>query len=225
MKYIIFYLVLVSAIGYGQTNESTAPAVKKNLKYELGLNLYSVTNFHKGDYYDNTNYAYNQNLFSGIFLKRHFEKNSVRVLFDYSQKVVNKKWESTPWFSKTTGDLKSSELRVGYERAFGTKKIIPFLATDLSYNYSKATGLSTVYGDFVSYQDKEYLIKTNQYSICIGSGLKFKITDHIMLTYEFSFQYGYYQSKDYKSNGNASVDKGMFHAFNPVRQVGFSINF
>ena len=217
--------MLTSTICLGQSITNEKQLAEKKLKYEIGFNLYSMTDLRRGIYYDNANYIYNNNFFSGIFVKRHFNKNVLRLLFDYNQRLVNYKWESKPWYSKTIGDVKATEFRFGYERELGSKKIIPYISIDLCYNYSKATGFSTVYGDFVSYQDKEYLIKRNEYSICYGTGLKYRVTNNITLSYEFSLQCGYYNSHDYKSDPYNYIDNDFFYKLNPIRQMGLSIRF
>ena len=227
MKKVLFFIALFPAIVFGQTAETInqKPATS-SLKYELGFNLFSMTDLHKGDpYYTNKNYDYSTNLFSGLFVKRHFNKNVIRFSYDYAHKIVNEKWASNPWYSKTTGDVKSNEFKLGYEREFSSKKLVPFLSADLCYNYSKAKGVSSVYGDFVSYQDQEYLVERNEYSLCIGSGLKFNLAKNIVLIYEFNVQAGYYHSQNLKYNPSYTIDEGKLFRLNPVRQLGISIKF
>jgi len=220
-------MALVPVIGLSQIAETTTqkPA-SASLKYELGFNLFSLTDAsNRGPYYTNKNYDYSANLFSGVFVKRHFNKNIIRFSYDYAHKIVNEKWTSSPWYSKTTGDIKSNEFKLGYEREFSSKKLVPFLSVDLCYNYSKAKGLSSVYGDFVSYEDQEYLIERNEYSLCVGSGLKFNLAKNISLVYEFGIQSGYYHSQNLKNNPGYTIDEGRFFRLNPVRTLGVSIKF
>ncbi|MBI3519080.1 MAG: hypothetical protein HY062_06950 [Bacteroidetes bacterium] len=227
MKTILFYISLAPIIAFGQTTEPAKASPASNpLKYELGFNLFSLTDLHKGDpYYTSKSYDYSTNLFSGIFVKRHFNKNVVRFSYDYNHRVVNEKHEAYPWYSKATGDVKLNEFRLGYEREFSSKKLVPFLSTDLCYNYSKAKGISSAYGDFDSYQDQEYLIERNEYSVCVGSGLKYNLAKNITLVYEFNVQTGYYHSQNLKNNLYNYFDEGQFFRFNPVRQLGISIKF
>ncbi len=227
MKTILFYLSIVPVLVFGQTAEITNVTPQSNLpKYELGFNMFSLTDLHKADpYYSNKNYDYAVNAFSGIYVKRHFNKNVLRFSYDYNHKVINEKHEAYPWYSKASGDLKANEFRLGYEREFTSKKLVPFVSADLCYNYSKAKGISSAYGDFVSYQDQEHLIERNEYSVCLGSGLKFNVTKNITLIYEANVQSGYYHSQNLKNNPYRSYDEGRLFRFNPVRQLGVSIKF
>ena len=130
-----------------------------------------------------------------------------------------------PWYSKTIGDIKSNEFKLGYERELSSKKLVPFLSADLCYNYSKAKGLSSAYGDFVSYEDQKYLVERNEYSLCVGSGLKFSLAKNIVLMYEFGVQWGYYHSQNLKYNLSNTIDEGRFFRLNPVRTLGIIIKF
>lgn len=227
MKKILCLIALVPVIGLSQIAETTTqkPA-SASLKYELGFNLLSLTGVNKGvPFYSNRNYDYSANPFSGIFVKRHFNKDVIRLSYDYAHNIVNEKWASYPWYSKTTGDIKSNEFKFGYEREFSSKRLVPFLSADLCYNYSKAKGLSSVYGDFVSYEDQEYLIERNEYSLCIGSGLKLNLAKNISLVYEFGVQSGYYRSQNLKNNPSHTFEEGKFFKLNPVRTLGVSIRF
>ena len=216
-------LLFVAVLSYAQNGESNSGIISN---YEFGSNLYSLTNFKLStsrqtgkDYY-----SYDQNVLTGIFAKKHFNKNIVRVSFDYTKKIINQEINNLHTYIKDNGEINQGELRLGYEREFSSRKIVPFLCSDFVYSYSEAKGKASVYGDFVAYSDRPYLIKTNWYSVNVGAGLKIKITKTLLLTYECGLQYGYYYSRDNTSLYIREVS-AKFSAFNPVRSLGLSVRF
>ncbi|MBL7930994.1 MAG: hypothetical protein JNL60_03775 [Bacteroidia bacterium] len=222
MKNTILFLLL-AALSYGQNNQPN-PGTTPN--YEFGFNLYSITDL-KSALYRMTGekyYIYDQNFFSGLFVKRHFNKNIIRASFDYTKKIINQETITLHSYTEDNGEVNRGELRLGYERELSSKIVVPFVCADLGYSYSEAKGKEIVYGDFVSYADRPYMIKTNWYFVNAGAGFKIKITKSVLLTYECGVQYGHYYSRDH-SNPNIRETSAKFSSFNPVKSLGLSFRF
>lgn len=214
-------LLFVAIVAYGQNGMN--PSSKKNL--EFGFNIYSLNNFRHSPLISATDkdYLFDQNFFPGLFVKKHFNKNILRMSFDYNKRVINDRVNTSHHAYKNDGEIQQGELRLGYERELGSKKMVPFLCADLGYSYSEAKGFASVFSDITRYNDQEYFVKTNRYFINAGIGLKYKMSNKLTLTYEGGFVYGTYHSKDYKNNPYNPQYTRRFNMFNPVRTLGLSI--
>lgn len=213
MKKLALYFLLFTFVMSAQNKNPIKNKNPKTFKYELGFNLFSLTKD------INTN-GYDQNYFSGIFVKRHFNRNSIRASFDLYRKAINEYYKSTynDYFYQNNGNIIAGSFRLGYAREFGSKKLKPFLSADLGYTYTEYEGFQSGYNDWYTHSNTQYLIKRNEYTISLGSGLKWKLTNNLQFNYELSGQISRYYSKERSYSTN-------FLIFNPVRQLGLSILF
>ncbi|MDQ3112082.1 MAG: hypothetical protein M3R17_19535, partial [Bacteroidota bacterium] len=128
-------------------------------KNEVGLNLFSVTNFgmHK-DMLDKRVYNGDMNAFSGIYYRRHFGKYALRASFDYTQKAQLSSSGSrfSPYYYNVSAITKNISMSLGYQHSFATKKFQPYFFTDLVFNYINFSGHSTSYGDFSWFENRPF---------------------------------------------------------------------
>ncbi|MFC2110839.1 hypothetical protein ACFLQ5_00145 [Bacteroidota bacterium] len=219
MKKTIIILMLLPIIVSGQTNKKSSQSRKNNYKYECGINAFSLTKWRKDRYVYRSKSSLNSNLFPGVYLKRHFNKNAIRLSFDYR---IIKLDDENEYFTQS-GKTKLGEVKIGYEREFMTKRLRPYINFDLSYYHSRSKGIYERFnGDACdAWTDMEFDNKLTEYSLCPGSGMKFFITKRIILSYEFNLQFGL--SKDSNIFGYGRSYK--FFRFNPVRHLGISMFF
>lgn len=228
MKHLFIYLSFFSLTHTAQNIEKTEVRTPKPLNYEIGFNLYSLTNLKPRYFYgDGYEYSYDQNFFSGIFVKRHFSKNCVRTNFDLYRKAINSYTESDNGekFSQHNGNISTIAFRLGYERELGTKKLVPFLSADLIFMTTTYKGFISGTKEFrgsISTVKSEYLNIVNEYAFGLGSGLKWKLRNNIQLSYEFNWQVGYSRLKE-SQGPDVSGFRGTVFRINPVRQLGLSI--
>lgn len=226
MKKLSLYFLLFSFVMSAQNKNPIENNNPKTLNYEFGLNLYSLTDLSPKYFWgDGNEYTFDQNYFSGIFVKRHFNKNCIRAGYDLYRKTINENINNSDRFYQNNGNIMTSAFRLGYEREFSTKRIIPFLSADLVYMYSLTKGfVSGTSGWMKAYYSGEYLIRKVEYAISMGSGLKWKLTKSLQLSYEFSYQVGYSRFKE--RQGFYQFERsGTVFRINPVRQLGLSILF
>ncbi len=212
-----------------QNSEPDVVPKPKDLSYEFGFNLYSLTDLRRAPFYsedDLNKYVFDQNYFSGIYFKKHFRKNCLRASFDLYRKTINDylKSSSNPFFFQNNGQKVSGNFRLGYEREFSTKKLVPYVSADLVYVYSESKGYTSAYGDFSSHYHLEYRIKQYEFAVSMGTGLKLKLSKNLQLSYELSGQIGRVNSKTVTTDNEIRYGATVLR-FNPVRQFGLSILF
>jgi hypothetical protein len=213
MKQIITLIFLLSAVVFGHTAEQIKDSSFIKIRNEFGMNLYSLTEMRISNF--EPHISVTNSFFTGVYYKHYFGKNGIRTSFDLFQKSINEGWNTGPYYGWTVGNLKAGELKIGYERLFGTKKLIPFTFADLIYNYSQEKGYSTEYGDWTWYTDRPYLIETSEFGTAIGIGLKYRPIKNLVITIEASYHYIYSISQDIKNS--TYKNKGSRFQLNPIR--------
>ena len=232
---LIFSIYLFSSSISAQettTNKSTTETTPKN---EFGMNLFSImapAPFHG---YSSVNvlnpyYLVNYNLFSGIYYKRYSGKNGLRLSFDYFQKSVmeNESYDENnlPITNSYNGIKFDGQIKIGYERVFGNKRLKGFVFSDLVFNYGKYFG-TLLYNSntwFGSLTKTNYFFENFQYGVAFGGGLKYQLNKRLIFTYEFSgscalsFTQDLYAYDSYKR-------LNLFVNINPIRQLGFAFMF
>lgn len=206
-------MFLLPVVVFGQKSEQINDSSFIKIRNEFGMNLYSLTEMNI------TNvkpvFLVTNSFFNGVYYKHYFGNNGIRTSFDLFQRSINEQWFAGAYYSLTAGNLKAGELKVGYERLFRTKKLIPFAFVDLIYNYSQEKGYSTVYGDWTSYTDRPYLIETSEFGTAIGIGLKYRPIKNLIISLEASYHYIYSISQDIKNS--TYKNKGSRFQLNPIR--------
>jgi hypothetical protein len=219
MKKIFFLFSFFPLFSFAQ---DVVPADKN----EVGLNLFSVTNFDSyKDPLDKPKYDLNVNAFSGIYYKRYFGKNALRASLDYSQKAFHSEEGAlnSTYYSNVSATKKFVSTGIGYQRSFATGKFQPYFFSDLVFNYINFSGHHSFYGDYTWADDQPFSEETFEYGLAAGAGLRYSITPKIHLTYELSGQgvIGVFQDVMYAGKKFVNVDGH----FNPVNKVGFAISF
>ncbi len=233
---VIIFIALCPIVICGQEseNKTTDPTSHKN---EFGLNLFSITNltrfkvpeYNFVDVY-NPYYNINYNISSGIYYKRYCGKNALRLSFDYYQKAVGQSLEipyngGWTYYDYYSGTKKDYQIKVGYERLFGSKRLLPFVFADLFFNYGKYTGYRFYNGEsvFVNTTNGNFYLENLQYGAALGGGLKYHLNKHIVISYEFSATASYWTVQDISQGYNKYGD--IAFRINPIRQLGLAISF
>ena len=142
MKKVFFLFILLPAFSFSQEIE------KKPGKNEIGLNLFSITQFEKNrGMLDKPHITARFNPLSGLYYKRHYGKNAFRASFDYSthSRVEGDKNNPIgdpfymPYFY--AANIQTVSIAAGYERSFGNGKLRPYVFGDVVFNYETACKL------------------------------------------------------------------------------------
>ncbi len=221
MKNLLLLFLLISNFLVGQTVQSPI------FQNEIGLNLFSITQFNFGkDNLDKRSITADLNFFSGIYYKKHFENNALRFSLDYNNKSINnsKGYETPYYFSEViAASKKNLDMSFGLEHDFGSKKIHPYIFSDLVFGYQNFTGLRSEYGCFGPIGIYKFSEETFSYGVGAGAGIRYSLTDHIDLTAEFSAHAVYSVYQDVLNAGKkySSLD----YRINPLQKVGFAVKF
>ena len=242
-KNILFIFLLFFSICSFAQDDKITDGPSKNNKYELGLNLFSITNvgFQKADpsneseidIYDFTSY----NVPSGLYVKLHSGKNALRLSYDYFQRrfaahsftdlsnIIYEIPVDNSYDYHYNGIKKDHEFKVGYQRTMGKKRFTGFFSADLVFNYNKFYGTQTV-----TWHPSEVVGTVPFYherynaGIAIGGGLSYKITKRLNIIYEFSVA-GIYTRKKESANKNRDWGNEQSLKLNPVRMLGVGYLF
>lgn len=231
IKFHLIPIFLISVFTYGQTNNTTSLASEKKVWYEFSLNLYSLTDtqhnifdigpgMNDGTNSNIKNYRgdFHSHYLPGFLIKRGCNNNLFRFSFDRTKNsYYEHQTDHSYWSNSLTGELQVVEFKLGYERDFGIKKIKPFISSDLVFRNSTFSGIFSQVSYLPQYETSDFTILTrHDYSINIGSGLKYKISKNLCVTYELGLMLGFYNNM-----GHSHIDRYFMH-LNPVKQLGIS---
>jgi hypothetical protein len=223
---IIFILTLfLTLTAVGQENYKLDSIKTRSYRNEIGINMFNITYLYRIPYFypDNgTNYR----IFNGLMYKRHFNKNAIRIGFDYCHSSDSYVYYPEIYYQKSETQFNMAKLRLGYERKFTLSKIQPFIAIDqyFSFGINKTItegNCNSWYGNYYYYQ---YRNVTQENIIEVGIepviGLKYQIIKRLSLAIEID-------AVLYVKHigGNVPHRTKMGFAFNPLRLFSFNFHF
>lgn len=227
MKNAVLLFLFIPLFSFGQEE---AP-VNKN---EFGVNVFSLKRFQAYKSFDNDNVIspgephwviYGEpHILPGIYYKRHFGKNALRSSFEFTRRATTGTGEGGPWYFPEGSSLlrKNVGISIGYERAFGTKKLQPFAFADLGFNYENMDGTYTLQGYGGPPSSRHFIFEDYEYSVGAGGGLRYKMNARVHFTYEISAQ-GYRNAWQDILRPGSGKNWDMGYHINPVNKLGVAI--
>jgi len=196
----VLLLMFLSGICFAQKDTTVAlqnPA-KAKIIYEMGINLYGLT-VRAGDYYTQYTNVLDNQIFSGLYFKLFKGKNVLRAALDYSQRSAY--YGKQPFSTNSgnsRGQLKSMEIKVGYQRMLGKRRFAPYVFSDLEYNYfwQPAPAQQDFYPMYSSYSYnyiyyRYYTLSGSFFCVTPGFGLRWNIAKCVVLNFETGAQFFY----------------------------------
>ncbi len=221
MKQIIYFLFFLPLISFAQQTE------KPVIKHELGVNLFSIKQFEKLRSYDDLPVSIaNVNIFPGLYYKRHSGKNALRASFEYTHKNIRNGTAlimdpySTQYYFSTRNNV---AIAAGYERAFGSGKLQPYIFSDFIFNYENLTGSRVNFGCFGPYGIYDFSEEVFEYGMSAGAGLRYSINPVLRLTLEVNAEGFVSVYQDVLNAGEKYRDLGIH--INPVNKFGLAVCF
>lgn len=218
---VLFCLTTYLADVSGQDVNETTLATDKKVRgeNEIGINLFSVLNLTRSskEYFVQINYV------NGLLFKRAWNKNAIRVGFDYNYRTSN--WESGGTYQYVKGHDQQfvGKLRLGYERRFTLRKVQPFAFSDVSLSYGQTKGTSGGWGDWTPiYSESSFDIRTTEILLDHGIGLKYRPISRLSVSLEINFSFGYEHSR-YTDNRDTGQQFNFY--FNPLRLLSINYHF
>lgn len=164
--------------------------------YECGMNVYGLT-IRAGDYYSEYKNVWDNQVFSGLYLKRHVGKNALRASLEYSRRRAlfgKEAWSAT---RANTGQLVSVDLQVGYQRSFGQGTCSPYVFADAAFAHYFPVAVNYTYPYLYSYSSfaptyfyyRYYTLSGSFLSINPGLGLRWSLAKNVCLNIETCAQF------------------------------------
>jgi hypothetical protein len=192
---LILTLLVSSLYSQKDSLATSPPDVKSKPQFEIGINLYGLF-IRPGDYFSHYQKVWDSQVFSGIYVKRYTGKNAIRASVEYSRRNVYFGKQPLSHNGVGKGQLASLELKLGFQRLLSSKKIAPYVFTDLEYtHFFRVSLLSPNY--YLSSLSVPYYYDYNRYytlagafvSISPGIGMRWTLTKNLLLNIESSAQF------------------------------------
>jgi len=215
--FTLFFLLLVFAIS---AQENNVPDTSKSheLKNEIGINLFNVNNL-SNCINGTVNYNFAYSYLNGIMYKRYFNKNVLRIGFDYFHYDIRGDFFLlSNIISVRSGRYDIGKLKLGYERKLTETREQLFTAIDLNMAYGKGKNFKYNYMYNSPIGNEEENIKIAEVGIEPAIGVNFRFSRRFSLTIETSIRLYYAYIK-----GDIGQHSALLFTFNPVRL--FSFNF
>ena len=206
-----------SIITYAQN--SIQPDAELFSKNEIGINLFNLTHRWPQPFYISK--PFQQRYLTGWTFKHHFDKNTLRIGFDYDNADYALS-ESTGYsYFKDEGHRNLAKVRAGLERKFGNKNLKPYLFADLEFASGDIKGTRKGASDIIgSEYETQYNLKVFEYGFSAGLGLHYLLTHKISISVESNFSSLFYNNFDLGADYGGVSYKILL---NPIRLL--SINY
>jgi len=253
LKYFLFALIMFSAF-YSNGQDSTS--IKK-YRHEIGLDatyvlkaILLVSNYNPSLYstFDTTitTASYNYNLLGNSYILNYnfFFNEKIGLRFGYGQYITNtnanEDAQSNP--SGLGSTLSNTTSNQEIKRTFIYSRLGAVYIIDLNKKWQSYIGLDFVnaykdiyYKKEVDYPISSYMMDYTSTTRSVGLsfglgptiGIKYKITDRVLLSTESSLYYIYssgVSDYDYRSTPNQSVNFGQTHNTTHTYVSGWQIN-
>jgi hypothetical protein len=239
MKKLILNTVLLTMLILNLKSQTETPVTPvKNKSFEIGMNMYTLgfsgtSGLLNNGYYPEqptfTNYLAN-----GIYFKYFKNRNALRASINYFQKsslydrrgFIYEDYYTLYYSPYNLSNTKTGEIKIGYQRMLGKRKLAPYFFADFRYRYSHTEG----YNYFGYYAcatcfapqriaDK-YLIEQSYFGVNKGLGLRLTLS-RITFNLETSFEFYFLRSQDIKNSREKIYSTGF--TINPLQfSTGFT---
>lgn len=199
-------------------------------KYELGINLYNITDYGKSGmfWYEDRQQIFENRFVTGLMFKRNWSKSALRVSLDYMYR--NQEADQFWRFGingdggnvRTTQSFFRIENRTGYQRQFLVSgKVKPYAAIDL------VTGVdwyaSTITPNQIAPVQEEWSAKSSSFRVggSVAVGFKYQISKRFSANIETSLEL----VSNYGILPNIWESRSANFILNPIRLLSINYHF
>jgi hypothetical protein len=235
---VILIMLVLNLRSQTETVTETTTTPVKNKNFEIGMNMYTLgfsNRYYSGLFNASVYYGYSERyIFShyfanGIYFKYFKNNNAIRASINYFQKIssydraglIYEDYYSPYYAPYNFSSTKAGELKIGYQRILGKRKLAPYFFADLRYMYSQTEGYNyynyypcatCMFAPQVTYQ---YLIEQSYLGVNKGLGLRLTLSRMITFNLETSFEFFISSSQNIKNSGGR-INTGGF-TLNPLQ--------
>lgn len=200
----------------------TLPAIAQKSIHQIGMSASLHKPFSEG--YTYSYYLTNlpKTLSYRIQYKIQINSFQLRSSVGYSQQKINNKMggENSSFSSLVIGNINSYEGSLGIEKKFGSKKLKPYVASDVFFSLNKGLIDYANNGCFGS-EDGTRNVNTQTYGIRAIGGLSYQFNKSISCHLELSLGIAQERSREISNYGYSYNTFGI----NPVQNLGIMYTF
>lgn len=203
-------------------------------KHEIGLNLYSYNRIYQKSYapqYSTTFDFGDPGVFlNGLWYRYHFKKSALRVALTYQYKNYENSNEDgiIEAGEYLWGEIWNVEVKIGYERSFGSKKIKPILGIDLLYRYGFNDAYYYSCYDPLCSPMPPPILSINMLGIAPSVGVSYQFTRRFSMRIQSNIIYGGQQIEETSRlivGQKTMNDVSNIFIVNPISEFSLNFNF
>jgi hypothetical protein len=198
------------------------PAIAQKPIHQIGMSASLLTPY--SSYYTADGYITNipKNLLGRMQYKVQLNAIELRSSFGYGKQKINNIWmeEASTYQSSQYGYINSFEGTLGIEKKFGSKKLKPYVASDVFFLHDKGM-FNFYYNGSLGMEVEKLNINDKTFGIRAIGGLSYQLNSMLSCHIEVSLSYaqnrfaeGYYYGYTYNTFG-----------INPVQNLGIMYTF
>ena len=203
-------------------------------RHEIGVNLFSYANvpMNSDDVHLSWTGLSRESYINAVMYKFHFRHSALRVSFHY-QKEVFPEWNSENPIENQfyNGSTLCKELRFGYQRNLGNKKLVPYWAVEATYSTGKNDGQRyNSYGPLIDPQVPISYTKFSTVALVPSLGVSYFLNKWMSLRLETSASIGSFHMEEVYENPLSpnvpkSGDGGALLMYNPISALSVNVHF
>lgn len=197
-SFTVALLLSVAQLFSQKDSSLIAPLSGSKIRYELGTQIYGI-NARAGNFQSNYSTVWDNQVFSGLYLKKYFGKNAIRTSIEYSKRRIYRSADPELGRYYMQGQLASLDLKLGFQHLMADKKFSPYWFTDLEYSYFFATpwpiyNVMPYSSYLVPYNPyyRFYTMNGSQIALNPGIGIRCRLSSMVCLNIESAAQLFYF---------------------------------
>lgn len=219
--FFLFGILVICRLGIAQQG---MPEVKNTNEktLEIGTNVYSV-NLTTGFYSYLPTKRITHYFIPGLYFRYVKSGNAFRTSFSFLQSSTNYNYSSGEAYGYNYNISRGAEVKLGYQRMLGKKRVSPYLCIDAAYSFTRSKGMYSSFGCFGYIGERRFLVEKSAIKINPGLGIRWQMKKSIVVTLETAIDFFYTRERDLLNGDFMHAGRGM--GFSPVQQLSIGYMF
>lgn len=193
------------------------------LKYEIGINTYTVQEALFNFWSPSTFHYYNT--LPGLRFKLHQNNYSLRAGFDHVSNSYHLRDTNPLNYQSITGSSQMNVVRIGFEKTMIEGPLSIYTAADMVYANAHYKGNDQGHGDFNPGWNYDYTLTAKAIGVSPAIGIKYRPFKHWSIGLETQLNLMYYKVNYQYQALNTYKESGMALLFNPLGSLSLNYHF